>query len=105
MWEVMICDSDKNFVSKLKAYEQDFYSERGLETNIQGYTDGTALLDAVAGQKVDLLFLNTRLSDMHGFVLAGKIRSQSDKKDTPLVFLSDHDEDVFDSFMYRPFGI
>ena len=104
MWEVMICDSDKNFVSKLNAYVQDFYSERGLETNIQGYTDGTALLDAVAGQKVDLLFLNTRLSDMHGFVLAGKIRSQSDKKDTSLVFLSDHDEDVFDSFMYRPFG-
>ena len=56
MWEVMICDSDKNFVSTLKAYVQDFYSERGLETNIQGYTDGTALLDAVAGQKVDLLF-------------------------------------------------
>lgn len=104
MWEVVICDSDKNFVSELENYVHDFYGERKLETNIQVYTEGTAFLDAVAGQKVDLLFLNTRLSDMHGFTLAEKLRGQEDKQNTSLVFLSDHDEDVFDSFMYRPFG-
>lgn len=104
MWEVVICDSDKNFVSVMKKYVHEFYNERKLETNISVYTEGAALLDAVAGQKVDLLFVNTRLSDMHGFVLAEKLRGQEDKKNTSLVFLSDHDEDVFDSFMYRPFG-
>lgn len=104
MWEVVICDSDKQFAAQLENQVHYFYQERKLETNVQIYTDGASMMQALGDNRIDLLFLNTRLSDMHGYSLAEYIRGHEKKKNTSLIFLSDHDEDVFDAFLYQPFG-
>ena len=32
MWEIVICDSDKSFASKLENHVRNFYQDRKLET-------------------------------------------------------------------------
>ena len=38
MWEIVICDSDKSFASKLEDHVRNFYQDRKLETNVRIYT-------------------------------------------------------------------
>lgn len=103
MWEVVICDSDKQFASQLEKQVHFFYQERKLETKVQIYTDGASIMNS-GEKKADLILLNTRLSDMNGYKVAEFIRGQENRKNTSLIFLSDHDEDVFEAFVYQPFG-
>ncbi len=102
MWEVVICDSDKSFATELEDHVRDFYQDRKLETNVQIYTEGAAFRRDLDERKMDLIFLNTRLSDVHGYEIAREIRNHEEKKEASLIFLSDHDEDVFEAFSYQP---
>lgn len=102
MWEIVICDSDKSFASKLEDHVRNFYQDRKLETNVRIYTEGASFCRDLDDRKMDLIFLNTRLADVHGYELAREIRNREEKKETSLIFLSDHDEDVFEAFSYQP---
>ena len=102
MWEIVMCDSDKSFASKLEDHVRNFYQDRKLETNVRIYTEGASFCRDLDDRKMDLIFLNTRLADVHGYELAREIRNREEKKETSLIFLSDHDEDVFEAFSYQP---
>ena len=67
MWEIVICDSDKSFASKLENHVRNFYQDRKLETNVRIYTEGASFCRDLDDRKMDLIFLNTRLADVHGY--------------------------------------
>ena len=89
MWEIVLCDSDKSFASKLEDHVRNFYQDRKLETNVRIYTEGASFCRDLDDRKMDLIFLNTRLADVHGYELAREIRNREEKKETSLIFLSD----------------
>lgn len=103
MWEIAICNSDTAFVEELSNRLHDFYQKRDLEIRVKPYLTGEAFLNNV-NEPVDLLFLDTRLSDISGYVIAELLRNRQDREETFIIFISGHDEDVFEAFCYHPFG-
>lgn len=105
MWNVVICDSDEFFTFSLKKKVEEFYHEREFEVNVRIYPDGNSLLEALKGREksVDLIFLNTRLSDISGFAVTELMMLTEESGQKILIFMGDHDEDVFRSFFYQPF--
>ena len=76
MWDVVICDSDEFFVHFLRKRIEEFYEERDFEVKVRSYSNGHRFMDALEkeDEPMDLIFLNTKLSDMSGFVVAELIR-------------------------------
>lgn len=105
MWDVVICDSDEFFVHFLRKRIEEFYEERDFEVKVRSYSNGHRFMDALEkeDEPMDLIFLNTKLSDMSGFVVAELIRLADERKRGVLIFLGEDGTDVFQSFLYQPF--
>lgn len=102
MWDIAICESDENFVALLTEKLKEFYSGREFEITIHVYSNGQSFIDAL-NQPQDLIFLNTQLSDMSGFVVAELLLLSRKQKNPVLIFMSDQEKGVFRSFFYQPF--
>lgn len=100
MWNIIICDSDATFSRRFGEVVQEFYRQKDFEVNLKWYPTGAAFAEESEGH-VNLAFINTRLDDMKGYSLAEMMIAN--KSRALLIFLSDHDEDVFEAFRYRPF--
>lgn len=99
MWHIAICDSDAEFSSVFGNVVEKFFQEKGFDVVLKWYSTGGEF--ALETEEANLVFINTRLSDMRGYVLAEMLAVH--KSRALLVFLSDCDEDVFDAFRYHPF--
>lgn len=99
MLRVALCDSDAGFVNEFCDRIQKFYEERGFEIEIRSYSSGEEFTEC-AKEPIDLIFMNTQMPDMSGYALMDMLQERKSK--ALLVFLSDHDEDVFEAFRYRP---
>lgn len=103
MLEIVICDSEKAFAIQMQEMLREFYDTRQQPTSIRIFRDGHSLMQALdLEESMDLVFLNTRLRDMSGFIVADLLRLSPDKKNCRLVFMSDEGEEVFHSFFYQP---
>lgn len=100
MWNIAICDSDKKFAKQFGEQVVRFYKEKNLEVELKYFENGKDF-SKVTEYPVNLIFLNTRLSDVNGYSLAAQLRRS--RPNVFLVFLSDYDEDVYEAFSYRPF--
>lgn len=96
--QVFLCDDEPRMLSdltkKVKAYLP--------ESKIQEYGDGLTLLEAMQSEQCDLLLLDIDMPLMSGLDIAKSLRELSCKP--LLVFVTSHDELVYDSFLYHPFG-
>jgi DNA-binding LytR/AlgR family response regulator len=81
----------------------NFYEERGMEIQIRIYPDGYSLIPDV-DTPMDLILLDTRLSDLNGYIIAELLRTRRSKRDSLIVFLGDPKSDVYEAFSYLPFG-
>lgn len=106
MWNIAIVDSDARFAARLKEQVESFYTKHNFDTNIQVYTRGSQAKE-MCDFPWNLLFINTRLSDMNGYVLTESLlanqRRIPDKKRIRVIFLSDYNTDVFSAFRHQPF--
>ncbi len=74
---------------------------------IEEFSDGKSLLEALEKNSCDVLFLDMDLPDIDGLTIAKKLQEISTEKmrENPLlVFVTSHDELVYDSFLVHPFG-
>ncbi|MCI7323194.1 MAG: DNA-binding response regulator [Lachnospiraceae bacterium] len=103
MLEIVICDSDSGFTDMLETKLKDFYACRDYGVSVRNFSDGQSAMRALGeAGPLDLLFLNTKLADMSGFVVADMVQLSPGKKDCRLIFMSSSQEDVFETFFYQP---
>ena len=76
MWNIAICDSDKKFAEKFGEQVVRFYREKNLEVELKYFEDGNHFSEATE-YPANLIFLNTRLSDVNGYSLAAQLRRSS----------------------------
>lgn len=90
---VAICDDEAIYREETKkailAYNK--------EIDIAEYTDGSELVQS--GERFDLIFLDIEMPKMDGMEAAKKLRENKD--DAEIVFLTSHDEFVYDAFDVR----
>ena len=96
--KIYICDDEPQIVrdmeNKIKNILQDGF--------ITSFTDGKQLLKTLESASCNILFLDIDMPEISGLDIAKELEKMSEKP--LLVFVTSHDELVYDSLQYHPFG-
>lgn len=98
MMQIYICDDEpqilKLIVERIRHYLPN--------DRIKAFSSGRELMEAMSKVFCDILFLDIDMQDINGMDIA---RWLNDSKQRPLlVFVTSHDELVYESLQYHPFG-
>jgi len=96
--KIYICDDEPQIVrdmeNKIKNILQDGF--------ITSFTDGKQLLKTLESASCNILFLDIDMPEISGLDIAKELEKIPEKP--LLVFVTSHDELVYDSLQYHPFG-
>ena len=100
---IAICDDEQN---SLEMIQKELYrASEQLNITIETYLymDGNKVFDLIYNNKedFDILFLDIDMPDISGLEVAKKLREKG--SDIILIFISAHEQYVFDSIEYNPF--
>ena len=95
---IYICDDEIQILSDFKKKIMEYAPACRIST----YVDGEELLGALAQGDCDLLMLDIDMPKMDGLEIAKRLEGLPKKP--LLIFVTGHDELVYDSLLYHPFG-
>ncbi len=95
--KISICDDESKILEEISSFiEKEFPSAR-----IKSYSDGTSFISS-GEERPDVLLADIDMPGMSGMDVAATLASEKAK--TLVVFVTAHDELVYDSFKYHPFA-
>lgn len=77
--KLCIVDDEKVCYEKLNELLQEYTSERGIDVEIDWFSDSASFLAAFSPDVYSLIFLDIFIDDMSGLDIAKKIREQSER--------------------------
>lgn len=95
---ILICDDEQRMLSMIAKKVSDHLPE----SDVRMFTSGPDLLKCLQTEPCDILLLDIDMPDITGLEIAGRL-SYFEKKPL-LLFVTSHDELVYDSFQYHPFA-
>ena len=95
---VFICDDESRMLSDIA--EKVSSELNGAE--ISAFSNGVGLFERLSEAKCDILLLDIDMPELNGLEIAARLGSLSEKP--LLVFVTSHDELVYDSLQFHPFG-
>lgn len=94
----MICDDEQKMLSDIT----DITAEVINDSDVSSYQSGHDLLSALKNEACDILLLDIDMPEISGLDIA---RALADMAVKPLlIFVTSHDELVYDSLRFHPFG-
>lgn len=96
--QIYVCDDEPKIAEDLSA-KIKAYMPQDVVVSISG---GAQLLKRLWQEPCDILFLDIDMPDVNGMDIAGKLAELEHKP--LLVFVTGHDELVYESLQYHPFG-
>ena len=100
---IAVCDDKQESLDAIQ--EELVKAANNMDITIETYlyTDGNKVIDLVCNNKehFDILFLDIDMPDISGLEVAKKIRKA--ESDIILIFISAHEQYVFESIDYNPF--
>ncbi|MCR5792980.1 MAG: LytTR family DNA-binding domain-containing protein [Lachnospiraceae bacterium] len=103
MINIAICDDEQEFLDLIRG--ELFKAAEKLQITIETcpYTDGNRLVESFCNSegKYDVVFLDIDMPDVSGLEVAKKLRMT--EPEIILIFVSAHEQYVFDSIEYNPF--
>ena len=102
--EIAICDDEKLFIGVLSEKLSEVMNKNHIKYNITAFLNGSELISSLndPSNRFDVVFLDVDMPGANGEDVAEYIISS--KKSIPVIFVTNHDDFVFSSFKYRPFG-
>lgn len=95
-----VCDDSKVFADKVeRALEYFLRDKRAYK--ITSFYSGEELIKRWEEEFADVIFLDIDMPEMNGFEAARKM--QETKKDAVIVFITSHEDKVYQSYEYQPF--
>ena len=98
---IAVCDDESKILEEISAFiEKEFAGNK-----VQTFSDGEAFLSAVKAAtdvEPDILLIDIDMPGLSGMDVAAALTSG--KAHTLIVFVTAHDELVYDSFKYHPFA-
>ena len=101
MIRIAVCDDEVIFVRCLRDMVEALFEKQGMEFQCFVYTSAPVLIRAHRKEEFQLLFLDIDMPGLSGIQLASKFRDKG--LDTTLVFVSSHDDFVFETFRYNAY--
>lgn len=96
--KIYICDDEPKILSDISAKIRSLLTE----ADISEFTGGNALLEAICENSCDILLLDIDMPEISGLDIASRLTDPANKP--LLVFVTSHDELVYDSLQFHPFG-
>ncbi|MDF2822119.1 MAG: two component transcriptional regulator, LytTR family [Clostridiales bacterium] len=100
--QICICDDEQVMLKKI--HNQVNNTLKNIETTaiVNTFCKGSDLLHYVENNNVDIILLDIEMPEMDGFTVAKKMR-ENRQKPLVLIFITNRDDLVYDSFEYSPF--
>ena len=100
--KIALCDDDTQALPIISGAAQSAFSARGINAEITLFSSSRELLDAIGQTHFQLMLLDIEMPEMDGIELGKKLRANGD--DTKIVFVSESESRVFESFQVQPLG-
>lgn len=102
MINVAICDDEKKVLDDIYMRIKEIFDYDDISANFFVTSESNKLLEKIKKDPFDIIFLDIDMPRFSGMDIGDFLCSN--KIDTILVFVTSHDELVFESFKYHPFG-
>lgn len=96
--QIFICDDEIQILKDVENKIKHILPE----TMITSFSKGKNLLETLEKNSCDILFLDIDMPEISGLDIAKELAKMSEKP--LLIFVTSHDELVYDSLQYHPFG-
>ena len=98
MIKIAVCDDEIKIIEDINRMIKKHQPNAGVAT----YSNGESLLKAMEEDSYDVVLLDIDMPGLSGMDVAAAMTE--DKKKSLIVFVTAHDELVYDSFKYHPFA-
>lgn len=100
---IALCDDEQESLDILKKELDKAAEKLNIKISTSAYDDGNKVLDLICKNKenFDILFLDIDMPGISGLEIAKKLREEN--SDIILIFVSAHEQYVFESIEYSPF--
>lgn len=102
MYHIVICDDEETILENLGETIEAEFAKKNLQVHKTLISDAYQLQEIMQKEAVDVLFLDIDMPYMNGMELAAWL--QEEKIPTLLVFVTNQDTLVYQTFRYQPFG-
>ncbi|MBO4320796.1 MAG: response regulator transcription factor, partial [Treponema sp.] len=94
---IAVCDDEAKILEEIASFiKQEF-----TQSKVQAYSSGDSFISS-SQERPDVLLLDIDMPGMSGMEVASHLAQE--KAQTLIVFVTAHDELVYDSFKYHPFA-
>lgn len=99
---IALCDDNEKALPIISGAVESAFKEQGIKTELDIFSRGEELLEAMEGKEYPLVLLDIDMPGMDGIQVGQQIRSKN--YSTQIVYVSECEERVFESFMVQPLG-
>lgn len=101
--KIVICDDEEAAIAIIAASVEALLASRGIPAEIRKFSSAKKCLEYLKKEKVDLLFLDIAMPEVDGIAFAKKLLAIPMEKNPEIIFVSNNQNRVFDSFQVAPF--
>ena len=102
MTRIALCDDDKSAIPVISGAARSAFEARGFQVKLDTFTAGKDLLDSLDGTTYDLILLDIDMPGLDGIEVGKRVKAFDHA--VPVVFVSECEERVFESFSVQPLG-
>ena len=100
--KIALCDDDAKALPVIAGAAESAFQEKGIYTDIQRFNSGKALLQAMEQTRFHIVLLDIEMPGMDGIAVGKRLRELGDG--THIVYVSEAESRVFESFLVQPLG-
>lgn len=100
--KIALCDDDKRALPVIAGATESAFHAQGIQAEIRMFTRGDALLKAMEESGFQLVMLDIEMPGLDGIAIGKTLRERGD--DTRIVYVSEAESRVFESFFVQPLG-
>lgn len=100
--KIALCDDDAKALPVIAGAAESAFGAKKIQSEIRTFSSGDALLKDMECNHYNLLLLDIEMPGMDGIAIGKKLRALHD--DTKIVYVSEAESRVFESFMVQPLG-
>lgn len=100
--KIALCDDDRTALPVIAGAAESAFRNQGIRTELLSFLSGKALLDSMVTNRFDIILLDIDMPGLDGIEVGRRIREM--KTGTQIIFVSECESRVFESFEVQPLG-